>query len=284
MIEVTAKSLLLDVLRSTKSTAWPVKKLIEVADMFGIRESAVRVTLSRLVARGLIESNEPGSYLMTSAYDPVRNWIDDWKKGEERMADWNGQWLCVYPPTKIRKKDHQALDKAAHRLGFRIVQERMWVRPDNLTLPLEKLNELLQAMSGVLNLVYATVVKLYAGDQDFNLELLWNRPDLEKEYRQCTKRLKRSMSQQKDPKGPAALRESILVGGDAIRLLALDPLLPDSMIDKNLRVELNTTTHNYNDMYHEPWQVFLDSTSIERVPINLNIEALSSLSLDTAVG
>ena len=115
MIEVTAKSLLLDVLRSTKSTAWPVKKLIEVANMFSIKESAVRVTLSRLVSRGLIETDERGSYLMTSAYDPVRNWIDDWQKGEDRLTDWSGQWLCVCPPIKIRKKDQQLLDKAAQR-------------------------------------------------------------------------------------------------------------------------------------------------------------------------
>ena len=129
-------------LRSTKSTAWPVKKLIEVADMFSIGESAVRVTLSRLVSHGLIETIEPASYVMTSGYDPVRNWIDDWKKGEERITDWNGQWLCIHPPMKIRKTDRQALGKAAHRLGFRIVQDRMWARPDNLTMTLERMNEL----------------------------------------------------------------------------------------------------------------------------------------------
>ncbi|HIG67900.1 MAG TPA: hypothetical protein EYQ44_08865 [Porticoccaceae bacterium] len=280
MIEVNAKSLLLDVLRSTNSTAWPAKKLIEVADMFSIKESAVRVTLSRLVSRGLIETSEHGSYLMKRSYDPVRNWIDSWKKGEERISDWNGYWLCIYPPAKIRKKDRLKLDKAAHRLGFRSVQDRMWARPDNLTMPLERMNELLEAMSGVSNLVYATVVKLHADDQDLMLERLWNRSDLEKEYRQCAKRLKRCMLQKKNLHRLAALKESILVGGQAIRLLALDPLLPGCMIDKNLRVELNTTTHNYNDMYHESWKVFLDSESIERVPINLNIEAMSSHSLD----
>jgi len=278
MMEVNAKSLLLDVLRSTDATAWPVKKLIDVAAMFSIKESAVRVTLSRLVSRGLIETGEHGSYWIKRSYDPVRNWIDDWKKGEQRISDWNGHWLCIYPPVKMLKKDRQKLDKAAQRLGFRVVQDRLWARPDNLTMPLEKMNELLEAMSGVCNLVYATVVTLHADDRDLSLDQLWNRSDLEQEYRQCTKHLRRCMSQQKNPLGLAALRESIVVGGQAIRLLALDPLLPECMIDKKLRVELNTATHEYNDMYHESWKLFLDSESIARMPINLNIEAMSTLS------
>ena len=282
MMEVNAKSLLLDVLRSTHSTAWPVKKLIEVAGMFGIKESAVRVTLSRLVVRGLIETSEHGSYLIKRAYDPVRNWIDDWKKGEERLTNWNGQWLCIYPPPKIRKKDWQSLDKAAQRLGFRVVQDRMWARPDNLAMPLQTMNELLEAMSGLTHLMYATVVKLHVDDSELTLEALWNRSELEQEYRLCIKDLQHCMRQQKDPEGLAALKESIEVGGNAIRLLALDPLLPESMIDKNLRVELNATTLKYNSMYHAAWTAFLDSDSIERVPINLNIEALSNLSLDLA--
>lgn len=269
MIEITAKSLLLDVLRSTQTTAWPVKKLIEVAGMFDIRESAVRVTLSRLVARGLIETNEPGSYLITSAYDPVRNWIDDWKAGERRVVEWNRQWLCVYPPTSVRKKDWQALDKAARRLGFRLVQERLWVRPDNLAMTLHRMNELLDVMSGVTSLVFATATQLHADNQDLTLESLWDRSSLEQEYKQCTLRLKRSMSQQQDPKSSDALRESILVGGEAIRLLAVDPLLPNEMIDTALRAELDTTTRIYNDMYHQSWTNFLDIETIERVPINL---------------
>ncbi len=278
MIEVTAKSLLLDVLRSTKSTAWPVKKLIEVANIFSIKESAVRVTLSRLVSRGLIETDERGSYLMTSAYDPVRNWIDDWQKGEDRLTDWNGLWLCVLPPIKIRKKDQQLLDKAVQRLGFRVVQERMWARPDNLTLPIERMNELLEAMSGVSTLMYATVTKLHSSEGELKLDLLWNRSVMEKEYRHCTKRLKRCMAQQQDLKSVAAMKESILVGGEAIRLLALDPLLPDCMVDKTLRVELDSTTHIYNAMYHEAWQSFLVSESIDSVPLNLNIEGLRNAS------
>lgn len=244
--------------------------------MFSISENSVRVTLSRLVSRGLIVADERGFYQMTTAYDPVRNWIDGWSKGEDRITEWNGRWFCIHPPLKIRKTDWQQFGDAAQRLGFRVVEDRMWVRPDNLVLPRESISELVEAMSGVSDLVYSSAIEVHANDIELKLELLWNRSALEQEYRRGINRLKKCMRRQKNPKSLEALRESILVGGEAIRLLALDPLLPDTMINKNLRIELDTTTKNYNALYREAWEVFLGTGSIENLPRSLDIDAYGS--------
>jgi phenylacetic acid degradation operon negative regulatory protein len=275
--EITAKNLLLDLLRSTKSTAWPVKKLIHVACMFNISENSVRVTLSRLASRGFIEADERGFYQITTAYNPVRNWIDDWSKGEDRIKEWNQRWLCIHPPLKIRKTDWQSLIETGLRLGFKVVEDRMLVRPDNLALSRESISELVEAMSGVTDLIYSSPKELYSDDLALNLALLWNRSALEQGYRRGVKRLKSSMRRQKNLKSLEALRESILVGGEAIRILALDPLLPDSMINKSLRIELDTTTKEYNALYQQPWEVFLGTGSIENLPQIMDLDAFGAL-------
>lgn len=86
------------------------------------------------------------------------------------------------------------------------------------------------------------------------------------------------MRRHKNLKSSEALRESILVGGEAIRILALDPLLPDSMINKSLRIELDTTTKEYNALYREPWEDFLGTGSIENLPQIVDFDAFGSLS------
>ena len=263
---VTAKNLLLDLLRTSTSNAWPVKKLIEVAGMFDISENAVRVNLSRLVSRGLIETDSRSFYLMTRGYDPLRNWIDDWTRGEQRVTDWNGHWLCVTPPLSIKKKDWQTLDKSLHRLGFRPVETRMWIRPDNLSRSIDSVNELIKAMSGASDLIFTKVVELTINSQKLKLETLWDRAALEDEYRNSIQRLKTSMQRLKNAHYSTALAESFTLGGEAIHLLALDPLLPDSMINKALRINLTQAMLAYDAHFHEIWRITLHPETVDGMP------------------
>jgi phenylacetic acid degradation operon negative regulatory protein len=263
---VTAKNLLLDLLRTSTSNAWPVKKLIEIAGMFDISENAVRVNLSRLVSRGLIETDSRGFYLMTRRYDPLRNWIDDWTRGEQRVTDWNDHWLCVTPPPAIKKKDWLALDKSLLRFGFRPIETRMWVRPDNLSRSIDSVNELINAVSGISDLIFTKIVELTINSQKLELETLWDRAALEEQYSRYTQRLTTSMQRLENADHSTALAESFILGGEVIHLLALDPLLPASMINTELRIDLTQAMLAYDAHFHQIWRITLYSETVDRVP------------------
>ena len=64
----TAKSLILDLLTTVPGTSVPVQFLVEAAAMFGIDSNSVRVALTRLGARGLIESEKRGQYHLCLLY------------------------------------------------------------------------------------------------------------------------------------------------------------------------------------------------------------------------
>ena len=70
---VTAKNLLLDLLRASEPDAWPVKVLVEAAGLFDISENALRVNITRLLSQGLLEQDSRGFYRLAETTKPVRH-------------------------------------------------------------------------------------------------------------------------------------------------------------------------------------------------------------------
>jgi DNA-binding transcriptional regulator PaaX len=72
----------MDMLRGAPASGRRVAYLIETGSLFGFPENTVRVTLSRLQARGLIESPERGRYKLAPTADPVNEFVERWRLGE----------------------------------------------------------------------------------------------------------------------------------------------------------------------------------------------------------
>ena len=273
---VTAKSLILDVLRASSSMGWPVSKLIEFAALFGVSENSIRVTLSRLVTRELIETDVRGRYRLSSSAEPMGEWIDFWMQGEARVRAWNGNWLGLLPPNSIRKREWTKLDTAAGRFGFRLVQNRYWVRPDNLAMQTDAVLDLISASSGISDITSLAICS--AADRSGSIDFtgLWNRRSLETSYRKCEKLLVQSL--QRFPENGSydnlsALKESFLLGGHAINILAVDPLLPDTMVNVDLRAKLTATMLEYNEYFQSTWLDFFNTQEITKLPRNNIIKA-----------
>ena len=252
--EMKAKDLILNLLRTSPSSRWPVGILIDVADLFEISANSVRVTLSRLRADELIEQDLRGHYRLNWKYDPVRDWIDSWSKGEDRTTDWNNRWLSIVPSKHLSAKTIRALDRACTRLGFRAFRDGIWVRPDNLTMPIVKMTELLEAMSDTSDIIISRLTDAYIDGEAQSFADLWNRRDLEEMYRRETNLLKSAMKDLDTVDENIALRDSFLIGGDAIRRLALDPLLPPELIDVEARSEYTGCARDFVKKYNERWQ------------------------------
>ena len=231
-----------------------MKKLIEVGDLFDINANSIRVTLTRLKSSGLVELDVRGSYRLNWQYDPVRDWIDTWSEGEARVVEWDRQWLCILPPADLTAKNARLLEYAATRLGFKKLADRAWLRPNNLAMPISKTIELLEAMSGCSDLTITKVSEVHSAGETPAITSLWSSDELEGKYRDLTQRLNQSMKDLEDADEKQALRDSFLIGGNAIRRLALDPLLPAEIIDVEVREEFTRCTMKFVGKFNRFWR------------------------------
>ena len=90
---VTPRTVVLNAVRVTSEQALPISRLVTIGSLFGFTANALRVAVARLVADGLLESDERGFYRLGSRAAAVQAHVEDWRKGEARMRTWKGEWL-----------------------------------------------------------------------------------------------------------------------------------------------------------------------------------------------
>jgi phenylacetic acid degradation operon negative regulatory protein len=267
---VTPKSLLLDLLRVAPEPV-AVRRLVGVGDLFGFEANAVRVALTRLVAAGLVESDERGSYRLGAASSPVAALVDAWRLGDARLRAWKGGWLCVHHPRGgQRGARHKSLGALA-RLGFREGLEALWIRPDNL----RRNREELVAELSALRLARGATPFLAS---DFSEALvgrwrttLWPLAQLRAGWRRTLGRLETGSARLSRMSLEQALVESFVTGGEAIRVLALDPLLPDEILDGSERRRLHQAMVRYDERGRAIWNEFLGRAGLDSAPSHLGI-------------
>jgi phenylacetic acid degradation operon negative regulatory protein len=271
---VTPKTLLLDLLRVAPASV-PVRGLCAVGELFGLEENAMRVALTRLCARGLVHSDERGSYRLAPPAAVLSRWVDAWREGERRMRPWQGEWLAVWHPRGGRGPRDRSL-RALGRLGFREGRPGLWLRPDNLRAPRRELEVALHQLGLVAD------AALFVA-RDFPptlvaewLRALWPLAELREGWRRSLGRLETSRARLDSIARERALRESFLVGGEAIRLLALDPLLPDEILDGADRRRLHEAMVAYDRAGRAIWKRLLEAPALAGVPTHVRVHQEAS--------
>ena len=224
----TPKSLVLDLLSSVRGAAIPVRALIAAGAIFDIGAESVRVALVRLCARGTVEHNQRGQYRLAAAAQAVQRHVVSWAQIEDRTVLWRGAWIGVHT-AGVDRSDRPALrrhDRALAFSGFRPLVPHLYVRPDNLRGGIEAI----RAELGELGLdpaapVFALTQLDAAGER--GARRLWDTAGLLRGYESMTAALARSAARLPALAPRAAMAESFIVGGQVIRQLALDPLLPE---------------------------------------------------------
>ncbi len=88
---------ILDLLRSARGRRQSVSALVERGALFGFSENTIRVTLSRLMSRGRIESPGRGEYRLSPETDALNDFVERWRLGEDRVRAWQpGHWLLAH--------------------------------------------------------------------------------------------------------------------------------------------------------------------------------------------
>jgi phenylacetic acid degradation operon negative regulatory protein len=270
MRKVTPKSLVLDLLRVAEPRTIAVRNLVELAGLFGLTENSVRVAIARLAAAGTLESDERGSYRLTPQVAAVGRHVESWRLGERRVRRWNGAWLAIHMPRGVERAVRAKSRRPLELVGFRQPLDGIWLRPDNLaeskTATLDKLERL-----GLEAGAQPFVATDFAADQ----VATWSRSvflvdRLVRGYRQAQERLDASLTRVEGLPLERAAVETFLVGGSAIRVLAIDPLLPRELLPSDERARLTEAMLAYDVIGRRIWKRLVIGHGFDEAPMHVH--------------
>ena len=271
----TAKSLILDLLSTLRRGSMPVRALVAAGSFFGIEENALRVALTRLLARGLVERDERGQYRAGSRAGALDRWIKRWRALDQAVRPWDGTWVAalgITARTADRGSRGEPL-RALRFLAFRELVPGVHVRPDNLAGGVAGLRGQLSAL-GLAPSVLVTALHELDRLTEARARRLWDVRALRRTYREARAAL--TASEARLPRIPPreAMVESFLLGGRSIRQLVLDPLLPESLVPAAEREALVAAMRRYDRVGRASWASFMRGFDIlpeARAPADLRI-------------
>ncbi|CAA0094049.1 Uncharacterised protein [Halioglobus japonicus] len=234
------------------------RRLVAAGQVFRFTENQIRVALSRLVADGLLFQPRRGDYGLTGAATAIQREVQNWRDLEQRLEPWHGDW-CGVLTDNLAAQGSTQLRTQSRALALRGLQRwrpGLWVRPNNLRGGLVRLGEELLAL-GLDAMKGQCLIAPGDASCETGLRELWNNADLEAEYLRRIAHLQAASERLDSPDLPAVLVETIELGGDTIRLLLKDPLLPDDIASGDSRRQLIRLLTEYDKRGRQQWQHFI---------------------------
>lgn len=200
---MTARSVVLSVLLGAHPAWATVAELLRLTADFGIRETALRVALTRMVAAGDLVRSQDG-YRLSDRLMARQRRQDDALDPPTR--DWDGSWMmAVVTAVGEDPRTRAALRTALSRNRFGELREGVWLRPANLDAALpDEMAELVRLFS------------VEDGDDAGLGARLWNLS----EWSQTGRRLLSEMD------AAAGIPGRFTVAAAMVRHLLTDPVLP----------------------------------------------------------
>ncbi|MGE2735969.1 PaaX family transcriptional regulator C-terminal domain-containing protein [Mycolicibacterium vaccae] len=132
---MTARSVVLSVLLGAHPAWATAADLVALIEDFGIRESTVRVALTRMVAAGDLVRSDDG-YRLSERLTARQRRQDD--ALDPRLRPWDGTWVAVVVTSVgADSRTRAALRTTLQGKRFGELREGLWLRPDNLGLELD---------------------------------------------------------------------------------------------------------------------------------------------------
>lgn len=272
LVAITPKSLVLDLFRVVPpEREVAVRDLVAITALFDISDNATRVAVARLASAGVLESARRGHYTLTANAARLGDWVEAWRRGDRRLRPWSGGWLAAALPPGLDRSARGRSLRALDRFGFRPEVANLVVRPDNLAAPTDALREQL-ADHGVEPGAELFVMRELSPDLAGRFAALWPIDAIERARRDQSAALRASAARLAARPPADALVESFVLGGEAIRLLARDPLLPEEIACGDARRELTEVMLDYDRLGRTLWA---EALHIARAPAH-TAEAMSA--------
>jgi len=178
----------------------------------------------------------------------VNDFVEGWRDGEERRRPWTERRFLMVHLNAATDRDAWVLDA----LGFRQLKDSIWARPDNLIRSHEAILTLMKQLGSSDDLFLASNVNLSSNDE-VALINCYDTDALTERYIELSAKLNESEGRLLGMPRVDALKESFMLGGEAIQVLAKDPLLPDEVQPGASRFELWKTMLRYDKTGRDIW-------------------------------
>ena len=130
MADMTARSVVLSVLLGAHPACATAGELIGLTADFGIKETTLRVALTRMVGAGDLIRSADGYRLSDRLLARQRRQDDSMRP---RTRPWRGDWLVlIVTSVGGDARTRAALRMTMHDKRFGELREGVWMRPDNL--------------------------------------------------------------------------------------------------------------------------------------------------------
>lgn len=263
------KSLILDLLGTMRPGAsMPVAALVEAAGLFGIPENNVRVALARLLEAGRVARDERGRYSHGAGALPIGRRVRGWRDLTGRVRTWRGGWVGVLCGPAERRRQRRRRE-VLRLLGFQALERTLWLRPDNLTVPLGDLRAELVGLGLPAGDLVCRLADLDAASER-RARGLWDVAAIQRGHRASLRRLDTSAARLPHLPEREAMVESFLIGGEVLRTLVLDPLLPESICPTADRDRVLARMRDYDRAGRLAWARLLERHDVPclRAPVD----------------
>jgi phenylacetic acid degradation operon negative regulatory protein len=207
MPSMTARSVVLSVLLGAHPAWATASELIRLTADFGIKETTLRVALTRMVSAGDLIRSADGYRLSDRLLARQRRQDEAMRP---RARAWRGDWiLLIITSVGTDARTRAALRTTMHHQRFGELREGVWMRPDNLDPQLDP--------------KVAARVRVLRARDDAPAELaaqLWDLPA----WAETGHRLLDEMTQASDVPG------RFVVAAAMVRHLLTDPMLPAELL------------------------------------------------------
>ncbi len=261
-MKLKPKKIILDLLLAAEGRPLSARDAISACGLFGISENNVRVNLTRLSAEGMIEAASRGAYRLSESAMKLGGEVQSWRKQEERLRPWKGQYVMAYTGM-LGRSDRGALqrrERALELLGFREYRRGLYIRPDNIEQDVEAVRRRLYSL-GLETEAVVCLANEFSEDQKQEIHALWDTWQLNAGYRDATAQMQAWMRRSDDIEPEVAARECFLIGGNAIRQLVFDPLLPETFVDAKARHEFLQTLIRFDRLGQGIWRNLYETTA-----------------------
>ncbi|MDF1820157.1 MAG: PaaX family transcriptional regulator C-terminal domain-containing protein [Alcanivoracaceae bacterium] len=264
-MKLRPRRLILNLMLTDLERPLGIRDAITAGALFGIRESSVRVAMTRLSADGLIAACDRGVYVLGPAARDLAADVSRWRSRLKRLRRWRGTWVAVYCAA-LGRSDRKAL-RARERVlaltGFRELDNGLFIRPDNLAGGVAAMRERLYGLGLESAALVAGLHELDADSQARAMGL-WPAAQLNRDYRRTRSRLQAWLSQCDALEPEVAAREAFVMGDAAIRQMVFDPLLPDALVDGEARQAFFDTLLAYDEAGQGIWRRLYQHASDHR--------------------
>lgn len=160
-----------------------VGTLIDLLKRLGQNEGSTRTTLSRMVARGWLESDRVGRYSFYELSSKARRLLE---RGEQRIyhpewdAPWDGRWFLVaYSIPEDRRRLRGRLRDRLAWLGFGSLRNGLWISPHDVA---DELAEIAEELRLADEIVAFRAEASALTEPEHLVATSWDLPALNREY------------------------------------------------------------------------------------------------------